>query len=60
MNEYKVYDDEVYWRRDKYLAEVSKLKIEIVRAKFRMKILKLQNRNLEIRLERLREKQIVK
>lgn len=60
MNEYKVYDGEVYWRRDKYLAQVSKLKIEIVRAKFRMKILKLQNRSLEIMLERLREKQIVK
>lgn len=56
MNEYKVYDGEVYWRRDKYLAEVSKLKIEIVRAKFRMKILKLQNRSLKRRLERLREK----
>ncbi|WP_289129222.1 hypothetical protein [uncultured Clostridium sp.] len=56
MDEYKVYDREECWRRDRYLAEVSKLKIEIFIAKFKRMILKLQNRRLRRNVERLREK----
>lgn len=54
MDEYKVYDGEEYCRIDRYLVKINKLKIEIFIAKFKRMILKLQNRRLRRKLERLR------
>lgn len=54
MEEYKIYDGEVYWRRDKYLAEVIKLRIGIVNAKFKVNILRIQEKRLRREIEKLK------
>lgn len=53
MNEYKIYDGEIYWRRDKYLAEVMKLRGGIIKAKFKGKILRVQKRRIKRKVEKL-------
>lgn len=54
MEEYKIYDGEVYWRRDKYLDEVIKLRIGIVNAKFKVNILRIQEKRLRREIEKLK------